>query len=309
MAPSPLDKDELKAGSALLAQPLLPLIRLTQLLYLTGPFSDIAALLNELDEPLTTATITYPDPAALLLPHLDLLRCFEELKKPAANLQPLIVDEAGTPLPLLESLEYQVCHAVLNRQLETINSLLCEPCHCVLCCTGPQPGMKQEFFEIPLGAEECKIFSLPRIDTPQSRQLDSNSEPPMLVEGQPFYRAFPALYHWRRGWSMILPTQSRCPQLGPRGGCQIYPQRPAICRRPQIFSYLLGDLPEAQQPPQTVTDHGGHEVSGHGGRPVLRACHKLLAVWDCPYVRTLQDEIADFAAHSGLQAIFSRNKF
>ncbi|MDZ7642502.1 MAG: YkgJ family cysteine cluster protein [Desulfurivibrio sp.] len=291
------DKKELQAGARLLARPLLPLVRLVQLLYLTSPFSQIEELLVQLREPLTTAATTYSDPYELLLGHLDLLRIFEELKKQGGP-PPVIVNEAGEPLSTLEAVEYQVCHAVVERELEEINSLLCAPCHCSLCCTGPEPGMKQEFFEIPLEAAECQNFPLPRVDTPQSRQLDSNSEPPLQRHQSPFYRHQPALYHWRHGWSMILPSQSRCPQLDRQGGCRIYPRRPAICRRPQIFSYLLGELAEDREAAGTTTK-----------RPTPRACHKLLAVWDCPYVRALQDEIADFATKSGLQPIFSRNKF
>lgn len=290
------DKKELQPGAALLARPLLPLVRLLLMLYLTGPFSRIDEVLAQLHEPLETAGIRYPEPDRLLAPHRDILLNFEKLKTPAATPTPTVLDEARQPLALLEALEYLVCHAVLNRELEVINSLLCAPCRCTLCCTGPDPGMAQEFFEIPLTPKEISLFDLPLIDTSPSRSTDSTAEPPLLHQGREFYRTGPALYHWRQGWSMILPQAGRCPRLDHRGGCGIYLQRPKVCRLPQIFSYLL-----EEQPPTTGAAAGE-------AAPVYLARHKLLAVWDCPYVQILQDEIGRFAETSGLEPVFRQNK-
>lgn len=287
------DKKELQPGAALLARPLLPLVRLLLMLYLSGPFSRIDEVLAQLHEPLETAGIRYPEPDRLLAPHRDILLNFEKLKNPAAI--PTVLDEARQPLALLEALEYLVCHAVLNRELEVINSLLCAPCGCTLCCTGPDPGMAQEFFEIPLTPTEISLFDLPLIDTPASGSTDSTAEPPLLHQGREFYRTGPALYHWRQGWSLILPQAGRCPRLDHRGGCGIYLQRPKVCRLPQIFSYLL-----EEQPPTTG-------AAGEAA-PVYLARHKLLAVWDCPYVQILQHEIGRFAETSGLEPIFRQNK-
>jgi len=289
-----IDKKELQAGVDLLARPLLPLVRLLQLLYLTGPFSRVDEVLDQLREPIETAGIRYPEPDRLLAPHRDLLAGFEKLKSQAPFAT--VLDEEGQPLDRLTALEAQVCHAILGRELETINSLLCAPCGCTLCCTGPAPGMAQEFFEIPLQPEETALFPLPRIDTPSSRAASSTTEPPLLHQDREFYRAEPALYHWRQGWSMILPQAGGCPQLTAAGGCRIYPSRPRVCRLPQIFSYLL----EEQTPPSGA---GAGTVT-----PVYLARHKLLAVWDCPYVRTLREEIARFAETSGLEPIFRHNK-
>ncbi|MFH7320780.1 YkgJ family cysteine cluster protein [Desulfurivibrio sp. D14AmB] len=288
------DKKELQAGVDLLARPLLPLVRLLQLLYLTGPFSRVDEVLEQLHEPLETAGILYPEPDRLLAPHRDLLADFEKLKSRAAIAT--VLDEEGQPLDRFTALESWICHTILSRELETINSLLCAPCGCTLCCTGPAPGLTQEFFEIPLQPEETALFPLPRIDTPASRKSSSASEPPLFHQDREFYRAEPALYHWRQGWSMILPQARRCPQLTAAGGCRIYPSRPRVCRLPQIFSYLL----EERLPPAGA---------GSGASPpVYLARHKLLVIWDCPYVRTLREEIARFAEASGLEPIFRHNK-
>ncbi|MDF1615164.1 YkgJ family cysteine cluster protein [Desulfurivibrio dismutans] len=288
------DADHFQAGRQLLQRPLLPLVRLVHLLFLTGPFTTLGELLSQLTEPLETAGINYDRPADLLAPHLTALRPLEALKDPASEAKKItILDQHDHPLPAMEALAMQVNQAVLEQELEAINSLLCGPCRCSLCCTGPTEEMRQLFFEIPLQPEEANLMALPQIDTPASQARDSATEPPFELHGRPFYQQPPAVYHWRAGWSMILPHGSSCPQLDDRGGCRIYPARPKVCRRPQIFAYIL----ECDEEAQSSQDP-----------PVYRARHKLLAVWDCPYVQVLQDEIAAFAQLSGLEPIFRTNK-
>ncbi|ADH86368.1 YkgJ family cysteine cluster protein [Desulfurivibrio alkaliphilus] len=283
-----------QAGRQLLQRPLLPLVRLVHLLYLTGPFGSLEELLAELNEPLTTAGISYEHPAELLAPFLAVLKPLEGIKKPApATPSITVLDDQDQPLPTMEALAMLVSQQVMEQELETINSLLCGPCRCSLCCTGPGGEMQQLFFEIPLRAEEVAAMALPRIDTPASRSSDSSSDPPLTIENRPFYQHPPAVYHWRAGWSMILPRGSRCPQLDDQGGCRIYPQRPQVCRRPQIFAYVVEAVDRRQTPEDTE---------------VYRAQDKLLAVWDCPYVKLLQDEIATFAQAAGLEPVFRSNK-
>ncbi len=279
-------------GAAMLANPILPLARIVQMLYITGPFERIAPILDEFNEPVEMAASIYPDPKALLLPYLEDLQLFEQLKYPGQE-NPLIFDETLAPLDRLESLELLVTQRILARELEKINSLLCGPCGCTLCCLGPSGEMGQVFFEIPLHEQETTLFSIPRIDTEESRQAGPYAEPPLLVEGVPFFQAPPALYHWRKSWSLILPKGGACPNLErTSGGCTIYPDRPDTCRRPQIFPYALERRPE----------HGTAE------RPAYIARRKLLAVWDCPYVQELREEIGVYAQLCSLTPIFKRNK-
>ncbi len=80
--------------------------------------------------------------------------------------------------------------------------------------------------------------------------------------------------------------------LDGKGRCSIYDNRPQVCRKPQIFPYLL----EKEQ---------GHRADG---RPVFRLRNTLLAVMDCPYVQQLQHDIALYAAASELELVFRRNK-
>ncbi len=70
--------------------------------------------------------------------------------------------------------------------------------------------------------------------------------------------------------------------------CRIYPQRPKVCRRPQIFPYVVE--PSAEE----------HQIL------VLR--NSLLAVVDCPYVSLLQEEISAYGAACELDVIFRQNK-
>ena len=92
-----------------------------------------------------------------------------------------------------------------------------------------------------------------------------------------------------QGWSLILPRESSCPNLATSGRCRVYPDRPQVCRRPQIFPYMV-------------------EPMELHGQSILRLRQTLLAVVDCPYVRLLQDEIAAYAAACELEMIFRHNK-
>lgn len=287
--PPPIEK--LATGRALLSRPLLPLARLVGFLYLTGPFDRLAEVLPELPDPIETNGAIYERPAALLQPFLPILEEFEQLKHPTARPY-RILDEAGDELPAMEAIDLWLSHHLLIQELEAINSLLCAPCGCTLCCIGPEPEMAQEFFEIPLTGGECQRFPLPVIDNETSRATTPYQEPAMPCNGSPFYATGPAIYHWRSGWSLILPHGAACPHLEASGRCRIYPDRPEVCRRPQIFSYAL----------EAVT---GQQA---GGILTYQARRALLAVWDCPYVQALQDEIAAFAAACELTPVFRQNK-
>lgn len=280
------------AGLAMLANPVLPLARIVQLLYLTGPFERIAPILDELNEPVEMAASAYENPRELLLPYLDDLRLFEQLKHPGQE-ETLILAESLEPLEQFEALELRVSQRILTRELEKINSLLCGLCNCSLCCIGPSPEMSQFFFEIPLTDLETGLFDLPRVDTLESSRTAPCTEPPLMVGEAPFFKAPPALYRWEKSWSLILPKNAACPNLAQAtGGCTIYPERPNTCRRPQIFPYALERLPE----------HDSEAKTAYVAR------HKLLAVWDCPYVRELREEIGAYAQLCGLTPIFKWNK-
>ncbi|MGV1099889.1 YkgJ family cysteine cluster protein [Thiovibrio sp. JS02] len=284
--------EQFSRGIERLGQPVLPLVRILQLLYLTGPFERIAPILEELNEPVEMETAVYHDPKALLLRYLPTLQLFEHLKHPGP-VDFLVYNEDREQLDSFESIELMACQEILKQELEEINSLLCGPCGCALCCVGPTGGMAQDFFEIPLTATEISQFQIPRFDTAASRQTDPYHEPPFRVGGKPFFSAPLALYHWRHNWSLILPKKSSCPNLDPAsGGCTIYPNRPEVCRRPQIFPYALERAPELDTE----------------GRTAYCVRRKLLAVWDCPYVQELQGEIGLYAELCGLEPIFKRNK-
>ena len=158
---------------------------------------------------------------------------------------------------------------------------------------GAEWGDGSGFFESPLQEQENNLFSIPRIDTQESRQTDLYAEPQLLAESAPFFQAPPTLYHWKKNWSLILPKGGACPNLERTGGgCTIYPDRLDTCRRPQIFPYALERQP-------------GHETVE---RPPYIARRKLLAVWDCPYVQELRDELGAYAQLCGLTPIFKWNK-
>jgi Fe-S-cluster containining protein len=115
--------------------------------------------------------------------------------------------------------------------------------------------------------------------------LDDHS---LELEGRPFYtRETPALFHWQNGWSMILPRETACPALADNGRCLVYNNRPQVCRRPQIFSYVL-------------------EQTDQENTFCLRG--SLLAILDCPYVQQLREQIAAYAAACELELVLKGNK-
>ena len=288
---SQLAGQRLRAGIELLQRPVLPLVSMIQFLFITGPFATVTEVIDELPDPIETDFARYDDPRSLVGRYEQSLRLLESIKTGTVP-QVDVIGENNTCVDTITLVSSLCLQKVLTDELEEINSLLCGPCGCDLCCTGPEPGMQQDFFEIPLRNSEVDCFSLERHDTGKSRTCSSLDEPTLRVNGRPFYRREdPGLFHWRDGWSLILPKSSRCPHLQPQqGGCLIYENRPEVCRRPQIFPYVI------------------EKVAGSGKRPVYRLQNTLLAVIDCPYVIRLQDEIAAYGAASSLKVIFKQNK-
>lgn len=284
-----IEKVALTEGLALLHQPVLPLVGIVQFIYLTGDFASVQEVVAELPGEIETGYTCYRDPAGALAPYLDLLEPLVALKAGTVPSEQ-VIDADGQPVDAMTATGVLVAQRILTRELERINSLLCGPCGCTLCCVGPETDMVQRYFEIPLRAEETECFPIGRIDSPESRALRIDHEPPLQADGRDFFdRSEPVLIRWRPGWSLVLPTGSCCPNLEAGGRCRVYPDRPQVCRRPQIFPYLVEPVEEADP-------------------PAFRLRQTLLAVVDCPYVQLLQDEIAAYAAACELEMLFRYNK-
>jgi Fe-S-cluster containining protein len=269
----------------------------------------VQEVLGRLTKPVALAGLHYENPQQALQPYETVIREFEVLKgqKRLAAGIPFIVNEKQVPLARRQSLACWIRQQVLGQELEEINSTLCSPCGCVLCCTGPNSGfdalsgfkgrMKQEYFEIPLADSEVDLFMLARIDTEESRASSAQTLPPLRVNNVEFSQCEMGLYHWQNGWSLILPEGAVCPQLAKdTKRCKVYAKRPEVCRKPQIFPYVL------EKTNDMAKRNDGVEI------PVYMARNKVLAVWDCPYVRELQDVIGAYAEMSGLEPIFKRSK-
>lgn len=283
--------DKFTEGINLLQQPIMPLVSMLQFLYMTGPFATIAEVIKELPEPIETDRTTYDHPQSLLSGYLDLLAGFEQLKEGTFQ-APNVVDEENNPVDPFTAGVVIIQQQLVTAELERINSALCGPCGCTLCCVGPEKSMVQEFFEIPLDAGELDLFAVDRCDNEASRSSLPLDEKELLWEAQPFYRVKnPTVFHWKKGWSLILPKSSLCPNLNDNGQCRVYDDRPKVCRRPQVFPYMVEPLEVAEGEAQS-----------------MRIRQSLLAVTDCPYVRELKNEIADYAAASELHLLLKQNK-
>jgi len=282
-----VEKERFSQGLKLLKHPALPLVSMVQFLFLTGDFATVAEVIEQMPEPIETGYAVYNQPRRLLrehLPHLAVLEAVKAGKPPGKR----IVDEAGNQLDTMSAISAIISQQVMEQELESINSALCAPCNCTLCCVGPDRRMRQEFFEIPLRNGEQALFSLVRHDTTESRRVSAMDDEPLHLADTPFYVSDePALFHWKNGWSMILPRETSCPALAENNRCQIYEKRPQVCRKPQIFSYVL-------------------EPSRDDDSFCLRST--LLAVTDCPYVQDLQEPLAAYAAACELALVLKRNK-
>ena len=290
-------------GKQMLKTPALPLVRMVFFFFFSGPFETIASVVDEFKDPLEMDNTIYENPDQVLAPHLPVLQQLEPVKRAKAFPEgfPIILDEELKPINKFKALEHWICQQVLTQELEKINSLLCEPCGCILCCCGPLSckGEEEEtrkcFFEIPLSSSEAGLFDgLARIDTEASRGTTANAEPSLSIDDAPFYKQDRSVISWRNGLSMILPRDTYCPQLESRTGrCRIYEKRPDVCRRPQIFPYLL---------------EKHDSLAGQEDAETYLVRNKILAVWDCPYVRELKEEIARYILLCGLEPIFKENK-
>ena len=289
---SMIEKAMFKAGIGLLRQPVLPLVSIVQFLYLTGDFTTPNEVIAALPEEIETGYALYRDPGRILGEWHDLLQPLVDLK---AGIPPgvTVVDAGGQPLDAMTATTALVAQAVLTRELEAINSALCAPCGCTLCCVGPTRTMDQCFFEIPLAEAETGLFTAEQVETGLSRPVLLEEEPALWRQGRACYdRDTPVLLRWREGdASLVLSRETACPNLTGSGHCRVYADRPQVCRRPQIFAYVVE--PVESQPP---------------GQPMLRMRQSLLAVVDCPYVDLLRDEIAAYAAACELELILRRNK-
>ncbi len=286
-----MNKEQLQEGLDLLNQPILPIASMVQFFIMTGDFSSVSEIISELPESIETGMGVYTDPSKLLAPYVEQLDLLLKVKN-GADVPFRIIDETDNEVDPMTAAAAIVDQQIMAIELEKINSVLCAPCGCRLCCVGPDDSMEQAFFEIPLDDKEVDLFAVEQLDSEASRSSASMAEPPLGGRERPFYeRETPLVAHWQKGWSLILPENSSCPNLEPAGGrCLVYEQRPKVCRMPQIFPYVL------------------EPVGEQDGVITKRIQRKLLAVVDCPYVQLLKDEINRYAAACELDLLFKQNK-
>ncbi len=271
-----------------LARPAWPLVKTLCLLILSAPEEEVRKMLGELPPDLEVGELTYPDPEAALLPHVELLNLFRNtaVKGEDPGLPPL-AGPSGQALDPLEQIQTWVKQGVLERELEVINSLLCGRRRCTLCCTGPSPQAEHHFFEIPLKERELGLFpETPIHDDPASRRSTPYDPQELTIRGRPFYQVGPVIVRWKRGWGLILGRCVSCPHLDREGRCAIYSARPMVCRKPQIFPYIIEEQEDGS----------------------LRAANTLLAVTDCPYVREEREAIERYAALCEAELVYRANK-
>ncbi len=294
----------------LLRTPVSPLMSFVTAIFFAGRHRDIGQLINEIPNSLTIKGVKYERAKETLNEYLDIL-CRQNVLKAGKSLKPdkIVVDLEMKLVDPLKAVVFDVKHSVIARELEKINSLLCQDHGCAECCCGPHNSHRDCFFELPLSPDDLELFQIHRVDTEYTRSTHAFAEPNPVFEGKEFYAYPPAVYRWEKGWSLILPRDTYCPNLDvKKGRCTIYQKRPEVCRLTQIFPLVL----DRHYDPKAVSRLA--QTSGLGlsdlkdKNNIYVAQNAVLGVLDCPYVRELEQEIVDYAALSGLKACFRQNK-
>lgn len=284
-----MNSDNWETGLQHLQQPIWPLTKLCILLYLTSPYSTWKELLDTLPQELAVNEIIYQAPASKLTAITWPTSWLEMLKNGAnANGLPLILNENHEHLDIFSSILCLIKQQVMEAELETVNSLFCSSMKCALCCEGPKATASQKFFEIPLQFTEVPLFEMQVIDTTLQGAFDAYSFPAFQRDGIPFYSLPSAIYRWRNGYSLILTTGATCPHLTRNLRCDIYKKRPVVCKKPQIFAYIMEKLPDKPH--------------------IAMERNILLAVTDCPYVRRLENELERYAVLNEVTLMLKPNK-
>ena len=174
-----VEKEALKAGLALLRQPVLPLVGIVQFLYLTGDFASVEEVIGQMPEEIETGYALYGDAATLLAPYADLLQPPGCSQGRAYHRTIGWLIPRGNPVDPMTATGALVAQHILVRELERINSLLCAPCGCTLCCVGPDADMARPISRSRCNREKPHFFPLERIDTSASQAHRVDDEPPL----------------------------------------------------------------------------------------------------------------------------------
>lgn len=297
-------------GVELLKRPLVPLTFLLCRLFMATRLPTIQAAVNKLKENITLDGITYDSPQGILQDYLDIFEPLERFKKgECKSARRLVVDGNKNVLDPVAGMILEIKQELITRELEQVNSALCGQYQCIICCRGPLKEEENFFFELPLTNEEAPLFNLPLIDDSGSRKTHAFADPPYKIGDQPFYMRDSALYRWRDKWGLVLVKDSFCPNLiNEDGRCRIYEKRPRVCRLPQIFPLALETIYDPQVTEEIAAQNSVSfpELTDKVHYYVVQ--EKILAVWDCPYVRDYKQEIIKFAEVSSLEPVFRQNK-
>jgi Fe-S-cluster containining protein len=300
-----------ESGIQLLKRPVTPLMSFLTSTFFAEDYQDIGQLMNEIPESLTIKGVTYEDAKQVFADYLDILQRQNILKDKTRNpkVGRIVVDLDMRLVEPQKSLIYIVKHAVITREIKRINSLLCSQYDCVECCRGPHDDHQDYFFELPLSGSEIYSFNVPTIDSRYSRSTYPYAEPSPCFDGKEFYLHPPALYYWKKGWSLILGKETYCPNLNVnKGMCTIYEKRPEVCRLPQIFPLVLDRHYDPEAVAKLSGAHGLKRSDLKDEDNIYVGHNALLGIVDCPYVREFQSEIVDYAVLSGLKPFFKRSK-
>ena len=138
-------------GAAMLANPTLPLVRIVQMPYITGPFKRIARF------SMNSTNRWRWRPAPTLIPK----RCSCPILKTCNCSSSLNIPGRRSRWTASNRLNFWVAQRILARELENINSLLCGPCDCQLCCLGPSGEMGQVFLRAPCKSKKTTCSAFP----------------------------------------------------------------------------------------------------------------------------------------------------
>ncbi len=278
---------------AIFQKPIWPLVEFSGFLYMATPFEEPQQLFEEMPFPLELkGSLVYESLECIEPYKTELFDFLLAIKGQFKSSLPYLFDISGQKLDYFSTIHFFFKQIVLEKELLHINSLLCAESYCTLCCEGPSKEAEKLFWEIPLSGKETDLFDCQVISTDKSRGKTSEDE--LLIDGSPFYELEkPAIIFWSSGPALILPKGVRCPNLHTNGLCKRYETRPYTCKKPQVFSYILDTSPLSP---------AGKDKNSFTVR------NSVLAVWDCPYVKRLKDDIATYVTLCDAEMVFMENK-
>ena len=151
------NKDRYTLGRRMLQTPVRPLLSILEFIYITGGFSSIKEVMDQLPDSIETATAVYDNPAKQIQPFLPELTLFQQARTERPSV--LIVDTNDQILDAQSTASFFLAQSVLEKELESINSLLCGCTNARSVAWAQAKICRMNFLKFPLARKNSYTFN------------------------------------------------------------------------------------------------------------------------------------------------------